>query len=80
MSYMSELDIEIREMLKNNKDVIGLENCIKDLAVRYNVSYEQMSLYVEELMGEESNGGMTFAGNKDISSSYVEKRFKGEDK
>lgn len=78
MSYMSELEIEIQEMLKSNKDVIGLENCIKDLAIRYNVSYQQMSLYVQELMGEESNGSMSYKGNKDISSSYVEKRMKGE--
>ena len=78
MGLMKSMDIEIREMLKNNKDVIGIDNCIKDLAIRFNVSYEQMSLYVEQLMKEETNGGMTFQGNKDISSNYVEKRMKGE--
>lgn len=78
MSYMNELYIEIKEMLKNNKDVIGLDNCIKDLAIRYNVSYEQMSLYVEELMKEEDDSHMSYKGNKDISSSYVEKRMKGQ--
>lgn len=78
MGLMKSMDIEIREMLKNNKDVIGLENCIKDLAIRYNVSYEQMSLYVEELMREEDDSHISYKGNKDISSSYVERRFKGE--
>lgn len=78
MGLMKSLEIEIQEMLKNNKDVIGLENCIKDLAVRYGTSYEQMSLYVEELMGEEDDSHMSYKGNKDISSSYVEKRMKGE--
>ena len=75
---MKSIDIEIREMLKSNKDVIGLDNCIKDLAVRFNVSYEQMSLYVEELMGEEDDSSISYKGNKDISSSYIERRFKGE--
>lgn len=78
MGLMKSMDIEIREMLKNNKDVIGLENCIKDLAIRFNVSYEQMSLYVQELMGEEDDSHISYKGNKDISSSYVEKRMKGE--
>ena len=71
MSYMSELDIEIKELIKNNKDVIGLENCIKDLAVRYNTSYEQMSLYVEELLGSQTDGGMSFTSN------YVRQRLEG---
>lgn len=72
MSYMNELYIEIREMLKNNKDVIGLDNCIKDLAIRFNVSYEQMSLYVEKLLGTQTDGGMTF------KDQYTKDRWEGK--
>lgn len=78
MGLMKSMDIEIREMLKNNKDVIGLDNCINDLAVRYGTSYEQMSLYVEELMREEDDSHISYKGNKDISSSYIERRFSGK--
>ena len=71
MSYMNELEIEIREMLENNMEEIGFENCIKDLAVLYGTSYEQMSLLVEKLMSSQTDGGMTFADD------YTRKRFEG---
>lgn len=69
---MKSMDIEIREMLKSNKDVIGLDNCIKDLAIRFNVSYEQMSLYVEELLSNPTDGGMSF------QDEYTKKRWEGK--
>lgn len=72
MSYMSELEIEIQEMLKNNKDVIGLDNCISDLAIRFNVSYQQMSLLVEKLLGTQTDGGMTF------QDDYTRMRLEGK--
>ena len=72
MGRMKSMDIEIREMLKSNKDVIGLDNCIKDLAIRFNVSYEQMSLYVEELLSNPTDGGMSF------QDEYTKKRWEGK--
>lgn len=71
--------IYIREYLKKNANVIGVNNCISDLAMTFNVSACQMMLYIEEMYKESyNNGSMKFKGNKDISSKYVEQRWKGE--
>lgn len=69
----------IREYLKKNANVIGVNNCISDLAMTFNVSACQMMLYIEEMYKESyNNGSMKFEGNKDISSNYIERRWKGE--
>lgn len=69
----------IREYLKKNTKVIGVNNCINDLAITFNVSECQMMLYIEAMYKESyNNGSMEFKGNKDISSKYVERRWKGE--
>ena len=69
----------VREYIKKNVEVIGINNCISDLAMTFNVSACQMMLYIEEMYKENyNNGSMEFKGNKDISSKYVERRWKGE--
>lgn len=69
----------IREYLKKNVNAIGINNCISDLAMTFNVSECQMMLYIEEMYKSNyTNNSMKFEGNKDISSKYVEARWKGE--
>lgn len=69
----------VREYLKKNANVIGVNNCISDLALTFNVSECQMMLYIEAMYKESyNNGSMKFEGNKDVSSQYVERRWKGE--
>lgn len=71
--------IYIREYLKKNIEAIGIGNCISDLAMTFHVSECQMMLYIEEMYKENyNNGSMKFEGNIDISSKYVEQRWKGE--
>lgn len=72
-------EIYVREYMKNNAKVIGVNNCISDLAMTFNVSECQIMLYIEEMFKENyNNGSMEFKGNKDVSSQYVERRWKGE--
>lgn len=69
----------VQEYLKKNVEAIGIGNCISDLAMTFNVSACQIMLYIEEMFKENyNNGSMEFKGNKDISSKYVERRWKGE--
>lgn len=69
----------VQEYLKKNIEAIGIGNCISDLAMTFNVSECQMMLYIEAMYKESyNNGSMEFKGNKDISSKYVEQRWKGE--
>ena len=69
----------VREYLKKNVEAIGIGNCISDLALTFNTSECQMLLYIEELFNDSyNNGSMEFKGNRDISSKYVEQRWKGE--
>lgn len=69
----------IREYLKKNVEAIGIGNCISDLAMTFNVSECQMMLYIEEMFKDNyNNGSMNFVGNNDVSSQYVERRWKGE--
>lgn len=69
----------VREYLKKNVEAIGIGNCINDLAIAFNVSECQMMLYIEAMYKESyNNGSMEFKGNEDISSKYVERRWKGE--
>ena len=72
-------EIYVKEYLKKNVEAIGIGNCIYDLAMTFNVSACQMMLYIEEMYKNNyNNGSMEFKGNKDISSKYVEARWKGE--
>lgn len=72
-------EIYVREYMKNNIEVIGVNNCISDLAMTFRVSECQMMLYIEDMYKNNyNNGSMEFVGNKDISSKYVERRWKGE--
>lgn len=68
----------IREYLKKNLEAIGIGNCISDLAMTFNVSECQMMLYIEEMNKDSYTNNMKFEGKKDISSKYVEARWKGE--
>lgn len=71
--------IYIREYLKKNVEAIGIGNCIYDLAMTFNVSECQMMLYIEDMYKENyNNGSMKFEGTRDVSSQYVEARWKGE--
>lgn len=71
--------VYIREYLKKNVEAIGIGNCINDLALTFNVSECQMMLYIEAMYKESyNNNSMEFKGNEDISSKYVERRWKGE--
>ena len=67
------------EYLKKNAKVIGVNNCISDLAITFNVSECQMMLYIEDMHKDNyTNNSMNFKGNRDISSKYIERRWKGE--
>lgn len=69
----------VQEYLKKNIEAIGIGNCISDLAMTFNVSECQMMLYIEDMHKENyNNGSMNFVGNNDVSSQYVERRWKGE--
>lgn len=69
----------VKEYLKKNAKVIGVNNCISDLALAFNVSECQMMLYIEEMYKDSyNNGSMKFEGNEDVSNAYVERRWKGE--
>ena len=79
MSYMSNLEIELREIISNYKaNNLPITLAAKDVAHRHNISLAQVYLLIDQLLQEEDNTHMTFKGNKDMSSSYVEKRMKGE--
>ena len=76
---MSDLELYIKEIISNYKATgLPITMAIADISREFNLSYSQVEYEVERLMGEETNGGMTFQGNRDISSSYIEKRMKGE--
>ena len=68
----------VREYLKKNLEAIGIGNCISDLALTFNTSECQMLLYIEELFKDSYINSMEFKGNRDISSKYIERRWRGE--
>ena len=70
--------IYVREYLKKNVEAIGIGNCIYDLAMTFNVSECQIMLYIEDMFKDSYINSMEFKGNKDVSSAYVEARWKGE--
>lgn len=70
--------IYVIEYIKKNIEVIGINNCISDLAMTFRVSECQMMLYIEDMYKNNyNNGSMEFKGNKDVSSQYVKARWKG---
>lgn len=72
-------EIYVKEYMKNNAKVIGINNCISDLAMTFHVSECQMMLYIEDMFKDSyNNGSMEFKGTRDVSSKYVEARWKGE--
>lgn len=76
---MSDLELYIKEIISNYKaSGLPITMAIADIAREFQLSYSQAEYEVERLLSSPTDGGMTFAGNKDISSSYVEKRMKGE--
>lgn len=76
---MSDLEIYIKEAIANYLEVgMPIEVAIVDISREFNISYSQAEYEVEKLMSSPTNGGMTFAGNRDVPKEYVEKRFKGE--
>lgn len=76
---MSDLELYIKEIISNYKATgLPITMAIADIAREFQLSYSQAEYEVERLLSSPTNGGMTFQGNKDISSNYVEKRMKGE--
>ena len=76
---MSELEIYIKDIISNYKaSGLPITMAIADIAREFNLSYSQAEYEVEKLMSNPTDGGISYKGNKDISSSYVEKRMKGE--
>ena len=70
---MSDLEIAIKEIITNyikNGEPINI--AIQDIARDFGLSIEQASLYVERLLGEESDGSLQF------KDEYVKKRFIGQ--
>ena len=68
--------IEIIEKYKKDHQPISI--AVKDIACRYNVSVHHIYNYIDLYLKESDGGHMDFKGNKDISSEYVEQRFKGK--
>ena len=70
---MSDLEIMIREIIDNyKKHGEPIDLAIKDVAREFGLSIEQVNLYAERLLGEESDGSLQF------KDEYVRKRFIGE--
>ena len=73
MSHMSELDRYIREIIANFKNQgEPIDQAIKDVAREFDISEQQASLFVERLLGEESDGSLQF------KDSYTRNRFLGK--
>ena len=69
---MSDLEIAIKELIDNyKKHGEPINIAIQDIAIEFGLSIEQVSLYVERLLGEESDGSLQF------KDSYTEYRWKG---
>lgn len=70
---MSELEIALKEIIKNYKQAgEPIDLAIKDIAIEFGLSIEQVSLYAERLLGEESDGSLQF------KDSYTRSRFLGK--
>ena len=70
---MSDLEIAIQEIISNYKKHGEPVNiAIQDIAREFGLSIEQVSIYVERLLGEESDGSLQF------KDEYTKRRFIGE--
>lgn len=73
MSYMSELDRFIKDIISNYKaSGLPITMAIADIAREFNLSYSQAEYEVEKLMSNPTDGGMTF------QDQYTKKRFEGK--
>lgn len=76
---MSDLELFIKEIISNYQaNELPITMAIADIAREFQLSYSQAEYEVERLLSSPTDGGISYKGNKDISSSYVEKRMKGE--
>ena len=70
---MSDLEIAIKEIIKNYKQAgEPIDLAIKDVAREFGLSIEQVSLYVERLLGEEDDTHMSF------KDEYTKRRLTGK--
>ena len=70
---MSDLEIALKEIIKNYKQAgEPIDLAIKDVAREFGLSIEHVNLYVERLLGEESDGSLQF------KDSYTRSRFLGK--
>ena len=70
---MSDLELALKEIIKNYQQAGEPINiAIKDIAREFGISEQQVSLYVERLLGEESDGSLQF------KDSYTRSRFLGK--
>ena len=75
---MSDLELYIKEIIANYKAKgLPITMAIADISREFNLSYSRAEYEVEKLLSSPTDGGMTFAANKDISKEYTEYRFKG---
>lgn len=78
---MSDLEIYIKDIIANYKaNGLPITMAIADISREFNLSYSQAEYEVEKLLSSQTDGGMSFVGNKDISKEYTERRFKGADR
>ena len=70
---MSDLEIAVKEIIKNYKQAgEPIDLAVKDVAREFGISEQQASLYVERLLGDESDGSLQF------KDSYTRSRFLGK--
>ena len=70
---MSDLEIAVKEIIKNYQQAgEPIDLAVKDVAREFNLSEQQVILYVERLLGEESDGSLQF------KDSYTRNRFIGK--
>ena len=70
---MANFEIELRNIIEEYKRTHEpISIACKDIAHRYGLSLAQVYLYVDTLLHEESDGGMTF------QDKYTKKRFEGQ--
>ena len=72
MSRMANLEIELKNIIeeyKKNHEPISI--AVADIASRYQLSRAYVYLLIDQLLHEESDGGMTF------QDEYTRRRFEG---
>ena len=70
---MSDLEIFLKEIIDNYKNQgHPIDLAVKDVAREFNLSEQQVRLYVERLLGEESEGSLQF------KDAYTKRRFTGK--